>query len=305
MPNALAAAVPNSKARYWVFTLNNYTDDDIVRLDAIVCIYLVYGKEVGENGTPHLQGTICFSDQKRFTAVRQLLGGQCHIEICRALSESDEYCKKDGNFVTRGTLPSQGKRNDLEEVKLAIKANPNITMVELRESYSEIYAKYERWLTKYVQDNRPKVEVEHHVLRIWQQDLYNKLLLPPDKRTVFFIVDVIGNSGKTWFAHYYRSLHELTDVLPPGRKENMVHVLSGQARVVFIDFPRSKTEQIQYDLFEELKNGYIFAQKYDSIIKQFAVPHVVVMMNEQPDMTKLSIDRYNIINIDNINNQIV
>lgn len=288
---------PNTKARYWVFTWNNYSDASLEHLRSLTFVYLVFGKEVGENGTPHLQGTICFEKQHRFNAVKQMISNDIHLEMCKDLKSSVVYCKKDGDFEELGECPKMGKRSDLEDVKLAVKSNPNIKLSELRESYSEVYARYERWLQKYVQDNRPVPEIESHPLRPWQQDLNAKLNLAPDKRKVFFIVDTIGNSGKSWFCHYYASLHEFVDVLPPGRKENMVHVLSGQARVVFIDYPRSKTEQMQYDFFEELKNGYVFAQKYDSMIKKFPVPHVVVMMNEQPDMTKLSADRYEIINV--------
>jgi Putative viral replication protein len=297
MSNITTHMNANTRARAWCFTWNNYDDASIALLNGIDCTYMIYGKEVGENGTPHLQGTVRFESAQRFTAMRKLLTSACHIEMCKHLEKSIEYCKKDGDFTERGIPPIQGKRNDLEQVKLAIKENPNITMKQLREDYSEVYAKYERWLTKYVQDNRPSTEVQAFPLRQWQQELNDMLNGPPDNRTVVFVVDKKGNSGKTWFAHYYSSLHEFVDVLPPGRKENMVHVLSGQARVVFIDFPRSKTEHIQYDLFEELKNGYIFAQKYDSMIKKFAVPHVVVMMNEDPDMTKLSADRYKIIEV--------
>ena len=47
-----------SRLRAFVFTLNNYTD---VEYDRIVYFcsdkkYSIIGKEVGQNGTPHLQG---------------------------------------------------------------------------------------------------------------------------------------------------------------------------------------------------------------------------------------------------------
>ena len=68
--------------------------------------------------------------------------------------------------------------------------------------------------------------------------------------------------------------------------------------MVLFDCPRSKQgEYIQYDFLEEVKNGYVFSGKYEPRIKRFKVPHVVVAMNEYPDMEKLSADRYNIITI--------
>jgi len=46
-----------------------------------------------------------------------------------------------------------------------------------------------------------------------------------------------------------------------------------------------------------LKDRFVFSPKYDSKTKWLSnQPHVVVFMNEHPDMTKLSHDRYRIIN---------
>lgn len=46
----------------WVFTINNYGDDAIEILRSLVsrkiASYIVFGTEVGESGTPHLQGFV-------------------------------------------------------------------------------------------------------------------------------------------------------------------------------------------------------------------------------------------------------
>jgi len=65
-----------------------------------------------------------------------------------------------------------------------------------------------------------------------------------------------------------------------------------------MDAPRSKQgEYIQYDFLEEVKNGRVFCPKYESRMKRLGKCHVVVMMNEHPDLTKLSDDRYSIVTI--------
>lgn len=153
-----------------------------------------------------------------------------------------------------------------------------------------------RFVTQFVDDNRTTPQVERFPLRPWQSNLYEKLVLPPNNREITFVVDASGNNGKTWFARYYTELHPNSQIIIPGKKADMAYVAREDARVFFFDYPRSKQNDfIQYDFLEELKNGYFFSPKYESKIKILEVPHVVVLMNECPDESKLSSDRYNII----------
>lgn len=78
----------------------------------------------------------------------------------------------------------------------------------------------------------------------------------------------------------------------------MAYALDPTIRVLFMDAPRSKQgEFIMYDFLEDLKNGFVFSSKYESRVKRLARVHIVVNMNEHPDMTKLSADRYHVITI--------
>lgn len=83
-------------------------------VDGVPCKYVVYGKEVGESGTPHLQGFIAFELQKTESAVRKLLPG-CHVEIAKTVEDAIEYCKKEGDFTERGVAPkSLKKANEIQ-----------------------------------------------------------------------------------------------------------------------------------------------------------------------------------------------
>jgi len=95
-----------NKYRNFTFTFNNYPSTALV--DEVPCKYIVYGKEVGKEGTPHLQGTITFQSQRPISAVIKDLPG-CHVEVCRDLFASIEYCKKEGDFTERGTPPKSPK----------------------------------------------------------------------------------------------------------------------------------------------------------------------------------------------------
>lgn len=290
-----------SLAKHWCFTLNNYSQDDELRLQALgpPVVHAVIGREVGESGTPHLQGYLCLSERKRMAFVKRLIGGNPHVEVARNVQASITYCEKDGDFFVVGAPAEQntGQRTDLEAFKEDVKQG-NHDIKSIREIHSEVYAKYTRFCLEYIQDNMPQKALPAHPLREWQQELNGRLNLIADDRTIEFVVDTTGNSGKTWFAHYYSQLHERVQVLQPGKKADMAYALDPTIRVLFIDAPRSKQgEFIQYDFLEDVKNGYVFSSKYESRVKQLERCHVVVLMNELPDMSKLSEDRYKITNL--------
>lgn len=290
-------------ASNWCFTINNYSDEDETRLRELSrhdnTLYLIYGREIGENGTPHLQGFVRFKSRCHFNRCKVLVSERAHLEISRNASASAKYCKKDGSFEEFGSLDvgKRGTRNDLEEFKETVKSGVRDLKV-LRELHSEVCAKYPKFVTDYLVDNSPAPPVKIHLLRDWQMNLNHMLNGEPSDREIIFVVDVEGNKGKTWFAKYYCSLHPRAQILIPGKKVDMSYVLRTDVRVVFLDAPRSKQgEFIQYDFLEEIKNGYVAAYKYESRVKILPVAHVVVLMNESPDFTKLSVDRYKVVNI--------
>lgn len=288
-----------SRGKNWCFTLNNYTSDDYHRLTELVdneeCVYIIFGKEVGDSGTPHLQGFIAFSKRVYLTDVKKRISRTAHFELARLVPESIEYCKKDGDVFEAGVIPcGQGKRSDIEDFKLDVKAGL-LNLKDIREKHSAVYAKHKGWVMEYVIDNSPKVSVPGYNLHEWQQELLFKLDEEPDDRTIQFIVDQTGNNGKTWFAHWYASKNDNCQVLCPGKRADMAYILRTDIRVLILDAPRSKQgEYIQYDFLEDVKNGYVFCSKYESSIKTLKNIHLVVLMNEPPDLTKLSNDRFDI-----------
>lgn len=302
MPNITNHSTPGnrqSRARCWCFTINNYDDatQDRVRTVADTAEHLVFGREVGESGTPHLQGFVRFANQIRFNQVAALFPG-AHLSVARNVQRAEEYCRKDGDFEEFGerAVNKSGKRNDIDCFKEAVKDGTVKTVNDAMMNHSAVYAKYPKFVTSYIQLMlTPKREIERHPLRNWQQDLYEKLERQVNDRAIIFIVDVNGNCGKSWFCDYVREVKSNVQILTPGKKVDMAYEYDTTTKILFMDAPRSKqSEFIQYDFLEDIKNGRIFSSKYESRMKYFKPPHVVVMMNEQPDMKKLSEDRYDI-----------
>lgn len=122
-----------SKSRNWCFTLNNYTDRDYEVascMDKEKMKFLVVGKEVGDQGTPHLQGYVVWTSPRALTFCKNWLK-KAHFEIARgSYEENQDYCSKGGDFVIYGERPMSqeekgkaGKRKWEEAKKLAIEGN--------------------------------------------------------------------------------------------------------------------------------------------------------------------------------------
>lgn len=140
------------KKRAFVCTWNNYPDDWQEILDRMftegAIKYMVFGEEVGEQGTKHLQGHIDFVNARTVAGVQKsLVSRDIKMWIQQAKSTSHarhnrDYCKKDGEFVEWGEAPQQGKRNDLLEYMEDIKKNPSKTKLQRMIEFPMVMAKY-------------------------------------------------------------------------------------------------------------------------------------------------------------------
>jgi len=93
---------------YWCFTYNNYTVETIETVETIFsheCKWYMFQEETGENGTPHLQGTICLNKKQRLSELKKI-DPKIHWEPTKSVKASIEYCSK---YQTRtGRLYSKG-----------------------------------------------------------------------------------------------------------------------------------------------------------------------------------------------------
>nr|WAE42431.1 MAG: replication associated protein [Cressdnaviricota sp.] len=96
-------------SRKWVGTLNNWTqpeyDGMAEPLRQMGCKFLVIGKEVGEQGTPHLQMYFYFENPKSLKQMKKL-NGRTKWEFAKGTCwENQIYCSKDGDFEMLGEPP--------------------------------------------------------------------------------------------------------------------------------------------------------------------------------------------------------
>lgn len=120
-------------SKRYCFTWNNYDEETIKTLEEFAktrCLYLIYGKEVGESGTPHLQGFCTFKSNQRIVALKKSLGAAPHFEAAKGTSlQAANYCKKDGDFIEFGEAPTPGKRSDLSLLADAVRNGSSLSVV--------------------------------------------------------------------------------------------------------------------------------------------------------------------------------
>lgn len=203
--------MPAQQAKHWCFTINNYTSEEKDELAALVpehAVYLVYGEEVGENGTPHLQGYISFSVRCVASAVKRLVGRRAHIEIARGTpAQAANYCKKDGAFSEFGTLPvGRGSRSDLQQVQQAIKTGA--TKAEIRDQFFGTYCRYERAINNYINDLQEGRNWITEVIVYWGKTGTGKT-----KQVYQFTNsrDIYSHPGEQWFDGYQQHAVVLFD----------------------------------------------------------------------------------------------
>lgn len=94
--NSNTKARPNQLTK-WFFTWNNYDSSKIKELETRfleICWRGLFQSEVGESGTPHLQGAIWLKNAMRYSEFK--LPSEIHWEKLKDDKHALEYCRKDG-----------------------------------------------------------------------------------------------------------------------------------------------------------------------------------------------------------------
>lgn len=264
-----------SAAKKWCFTWNNYGVDSRDLLEktlAPMAPKFVFQTETskpdpvtGAPGTKHLQGCVEFSEKCR--PIECLgLDKSIHWESCRSWKHSAAYCSDpdkrdaDGWVVVHGVPPP-----------------PPVWRVTLAQC-----AAYP-WIAPLV----PKYSV-------W-----------PDvgSRLVDWYWSASANTGKSQLGRYLIDNHFAA--LMGGRKQDIAAALksfhdSGEwPPILFFNLCRVDGNRVSYSGLEALKDGMLFAPKFDSTGLRFPSPHVVVVANEPPREELMGADvfRLNVVDV--------
>lgn len=249
------SSTPVSKGKVWCFTVNNPPgtfDTDFKDKEG----EWIYQWEEGENKTIHIQGFIRFKNARHFNAVKTLIGHNAHIEKCRHVQASIEYCQKQDTRIkgpfSKGIAIIRPLRSPLENKELRPFQRVICNMIDQEP------------------DDRSIVWICDPEGKGGKTTLAKHLCINHPHETLFV-------QGKT------------NDI-----KHAMVDFIKkhGSVKTCIFGFPRTYEEFVSYDAIESIKDGIFFSGKYESSMVMYNPPHVFIFANFLPDTTKLSQDRW-------------
>lgn len=143
---------------------------------------------------------------------------------------------------------------------------------------------------------------------VWQQYIIDLLAKPTDDRSIVWIYDENGGNGKSKLSNWLLS-HTDSFLCNGGAFKDIAFAYDCERTVIF-DLPRDSYEYTPYRFMEALKDGRVFSAKYDSALKQFVPPNVIVFANYLPDCVnanagapcgrpRISKDQWNLFHLEN------
>lgn len=303
------------RTKYFMITVNNPTEQtelDFQNLgnNSQKCEYLIYQKEMGEKKTKHIQAYFVAKNRLRFSGVKKFFSQSIHIEARKGShSQAKAYCSKEETRLDKTTFTEfgddskipkkKGERQDLMKIKEELDSTNDWQKVE--QNHFSAFTKYHRYFRDYFgrvkekkESIRRRARYESVELRDWQEAMMSRLDQQND-RNVLWLYEHEGGVGKSWLANYLEVMRGAF-LIQNAKRNDIAHAYNYEKIVVF-DLTRSDKEFVNYSTIEQFKNGRIFSGKYESKMKRFIPAKVLVLANYQPDKDKLSLDRWDIVDL--------
>lgn len=265
-----------------------------------------------ETGRLHIHMAILYKARLRVDQVKKA-HPQIHVEAGAHYDSNVKYCTKvdtrhvgpfyfpDEETVKLfcGLAPKQGRpKGTAEAVKVWLEA-PSTVLGKRRacEEFPDVMVRNYRgveWVVKALQ--LPYQRPVFPTIREAFRELYAIVTTPAVdtienwNRTIHYVYDPQGNSGKTEFAAQLIANHGFIKLC--GKKVDMITAYNGEPGVIF-DIARTQGDFVNhlFELGEELKSGSLMKSKYESCAFRFRQPHVIFLSNHPLPPGTFTMDR--------------
>ena len=270
--------------------------------------FLIFQEELGTGPTmpEHLQGYCELTKQLRLSGIKAIFNcNTMHVEKRQgSAKQAADYCRKiktrlpDGLSLEYGTITHQGVSSGYLEVMADCKTGKE--MFYIMEHHQEMYLKYSGSIEKAIRLYAEHIVEEKEIFKLttWQTKVWLMIqhdIETSDNRTILWIHDPHGNTGKSWFAGWLMTEHKAA-YFTNARTCDIAYAWKKQEICVF-DLTRTTEGKVNYGAIESLKNGKVFSSKYHSGVKTRRHVTIIVMANWEPDYSAMSKDRWFVITL--------
>jgi hypothetical protein len=335
----------NIRNRIYAFTINNYTEEIIADIYSFfkkstkstsknTLLGGLFTREVGESGTPHLQGALKFEQPLLFTSIRKFCPAfeKAHMEPARKEWIANvKYCLKSIKFGHIENILYCDEYNETimkclcgifvdhkdyiislysECIKYFDFVNGTSNKkkeLEKKKSEDEELAENNRlFLDNLLGSTKPlnNSKILASSLKNWQLEVIKIYKQTPDERSIHWFYDKFGGAGKSTLAKFfYQNYKDDGIAFVCGKsadiKCNIMDLLevNNKLRLIIFDIPRTSEGYVNYQAIEELKNGLIFSTKYVPRSANYSPPHIFIFANFLPNLNVMTLSRWKIYNI--------
>lgn len=290
--------------RFWLVTVNHPTGGEVDQMRAMLEVkakhWVVARETAPTTGMEHVHFSIALHSAVRLATFKKIVPG-CNAKwTTGSLYERFvKYCKKGGSFeefgehVTRSGASEAARQAREEKYRGALELAKEGKIDDIpADLYTQHYVLYRRLRAEQLSREAMKVHEEFvlnnfskHTLYPWQAKVLQNLDKPPHDRKILWFVDEVGGKGKTSFARYLEVTRTDLQCVPLGRSADMGHVLDFSKTTFVFDIPRTVGEHVPWGFIEKLKDGTVFASKYESAIRRVRPPRIIIFSNMEPPPT--------------------
>jgi len=263
----------------WVFTINNFDTNLNVRSHLSNSNFKVkrsvWGYEVGEEETRHIQGYIEIERSVRLCFVKRIFPEAYWDAARKGALENYEYCTKGGVFDCVGDFSdvlkkTRGNRSRPASVPLILRGLMDPMkkhQIVASKEYAEKFLYYEK-TRSYFSKLKDSISYfdkwKSFALFPWQHTIL-KMIIKQSDREVLWVVDHVGNTGKSFLANVLNIMYGFT-LLNQTLSIHDIGPMLADVKGFVLDIPRPKLNSFDYGFLECVKNGYMASGKYTNII---------------------------------------
>lgn len=246
-----------NQVKHWFFTWNNHTEENIKQLLESLethCFRWRFEEEIGESGTPHLQGVCSVKKEKGIRWSEFKLPNTIHWEKVINVESASKYCNKD--FISSGAR------------------------------------KWEFGYPKQLRVLRELRSWQHQLKTMLEEDPDDRSIIviydPVGGmgKTQFLKYFLSSHNGCFTTGGEYKDIACTINLAFSNSRMDI-----NDTWTFFMSLPRDQDmRHVSYRVLEGIKDGILSSNKYESSGMIFNNPHVVMMTNQLPIKERFGVE---------------